>query len=156
MNRFSTKKQSEHGFTLIELLIVIVIIGILAAIAIPLYLSQVSKAKDASVKEGVHSIEIGIQSCAVDNNGQYPTDFTDALYGPTGSVSSYLDTWPTNPYSSPTVAMANDLSGTSATSLPTSGGTPGDYDYLQTQSGVSFGLQGILGGTNNYFIVRSN
>ncbi len=45
-------RRNTDGFTLIELLIVIIIIGILAAIAIPMFLNQREKAKDATVKGG--------------------------------------------------------------------------------------------------------
>ena len=48
MKRF----HKSEGFTLIELLIVIIIIGILAAIAIPMFLNQRDKAKVSSLKEG--------------------------------------------------------------------------------------------------------
>jgi prepilin-type N-terminal cleavage/methylation domain-containing protein len=91
--------RSKGGFTLIELLIVIIIIGILAAIAIPMFLNQRDKAKVAAVKEGVHSLQIGVQTVATDNTSdQYPATFTVALYGPAGTAGKYIDNWPNNPW----------------------------------------------------------
>jgi len=91
--------RSKGGFTLIELLIVIIIIGILAAIAIPMFLNQRDKAKVASVKEGVHSLQIGVQTVATDTAlDEYPDTFTVALYGPAGTASKVIDNWPQNPW----------------------------------------------------------
>ena len=45
-----TAPTSQHGFSLVELLIVIIIVGILAAIAIPVYAAQRDKAKEAAMK----------------------------------------------------------------------------------------------------------
>jgi type II secretory pathway pseudopilin PulG len=78
---------------------VIIIIGILAAIAIPMFLSQRDKAKEASVKEGVHSIQIGIQSYAVDEDDLYPDDAAE-LQGVLIDANNnpYVDNWPDNPW----------------------------------------------------------
>ena len=91
--------RRSHGFTLIELLIVIIIIGILAAIAIPLFLNQRDKAKTASLKEAMHQIAIGIKSYVVDTN--------DAVYPPAGApglkgllVPHQIDVWPRNAWHS--------------------------------------------------------
>ena len=72
----------------------IIIIAILAAIAIPMYLSQRNKAKDAAVQGGHPQHQIGIQSYAIDNNDTYPAA-THVVQ--TGTVAPYVDSWPRTP-----------------------------------------------------------
>jgi type IV pilus assembly protein PilA len=63
--------RDEGGFSLVELLVVMLVVGVLAAIAIPSFLNQKNKAIDAQAKEVVVMAETAAETVATDNNGTY-------------------------------------------------------------------------------------
>lgn len=69
-------KQISRGFTLIELLIVVAIIGILAAIAIPNFQNALTRAKVADVVSTLRAMETSIEQYRMDNN-ELPPHFND-------------------------------------------------------------------------------
>jgi len=64
-------QTNKKGFTLIELLIVVVIIGILAAIAIPKFANTKDKAYVAAMKSDLRNLATYEEQYAADNNGAY-------------------------------------------------------------------------------------
>jgi type IV pilus assembly protein PilA len=64
--------KNQKGFTLIELLIVVAIIGILAAIAIPQFASYRQKAYNSAAQSDLKNLKTGMEAYMADNQ-QYPT-----------------------------------------------------------------------------------
>ena len=77
--------MKRKGFTLIELMVVVVIIGILAAIAIPNFMRMQQRAKEGSVKNNMHTVQLAVEDFATLNSGAYAGGFT-AVTGETGET----------------------------------------------------------------------
>jgi general secretion pathway protein G len=88
-----TTGGGESGFTLVELMIVMTIIGILSAIAIPSYVRSVQKAKEAVLKEDLHTMRMAIDSYTVDKE-KAPQGLDDLVQ------AGYLKTLPIDPMTS--------------------------------------------------------
>lgn len=92
-------QRAQQGFTLIELMIVVAIIGILAAVALPAYQNYTKKAKFSEVVLATNAAKVAVEICAQDQAGVgtctagafgVPADITNAASGAAGNIASVV------------------------------------------------------------------
>jgi type II secretion system protein G len=107
------------AFTLVEVLIVVVILGILAAIVIPQFSDASSEAKVSALAKNLQTIRAQLELYKLQHNGSYPTDATTlkdqmtkktTVAGSTtgGTLGPYLMSIPKNPYTNTDTISADD------------------------------------------------
>ncbi len=89
-------KRNNKGFTLIELMIVVAIIGILAAVAMPRFANLIRKSNEGATKGKLGALRSALSIYYADNEGTWPDGLAEmcAILDDAGSASKYLNEIP--------------------------------------------------------------
>ena len=101
LSRLQKRRAGERGFTLVELLVVMAVIMLLLAIAIPSYKQSIKHAKEAVLKEDLHTMRTAIDQYTVDKE-KAPQGLDDLVQAgylkviPVDPMTNRADTWMTS------------------------------------------------------------
>jgi len=93
----------EAGFTLLELIVVMIIISLLAAVAVPAFSHHIKAAKEAVLKEDLHNMRVAIDSYTVDKQ-KAPQSLDDLV------TAGYLKKMPVDPITNRSDSWTGDRS----------------------------------------------
>lgn len=119
MSALSNIRRSEKGFTLVELLIVVIILGILAAVVIPQFNSAASESKEAALASNLATVRQAIEMYKVQHDDAFPgativaqlTAGTDKAGAAGTAYGPYLrNGMPKNPFYSLSTGSADSVS----------------------------------------------
>ena len=144
------RKAAHKGFTLVEILIVVIILGILAAIVIPQFADASGNARNSSAKSLLQTVRSQVELYRMQHGDQYPTadgavdsawDWTKltgtSTYGG-NTYGPYLQQTPLNPYTQSATVVNDETSFTAANG------------YVVTTDGKIY--MGYIDGTDTLFV----
>ena len=137
MLALQAKENKESGFTLIEILTVVLIIGILTAIAIPVFLNQRRQALDTQLRSDMKTVANWMETNKVKTEGQEYPRIAKTWFAPNGTSTSYSN-WP------------DDLKISNNTGIITSdsGASQGFFGGNAAPAGAGFCIEGQVLNSN--------